>query len=138
MLSSHRATKSRSYTKTSFVDLRGLVSWWRALLNRGSTTTPTGPWLSGRDVKRTEVTIETDEVWVIKRSASGFVLWCPQCGELVSMITPEEAAILAHLDTRVIYRQVDTGLIHLTEMPGGSLLLCVNSITQLDKKSSHT
>jgi len=96
------------------------------------------PWLSGRSVKRTEVTIETDEVWVIKRAPSGFVGWCPQCGEQVSMITPDEAAILTYLDTRVIYRQVETGLIHYAEIPGGSMLVCFNSITQLDKEAKHT
>jgi hypothetical protein len=138
MLSSHKGTRSRSYTKTGFVDLRVLVSWWRALLNSKSTMTRAQRWLSARSVTRTEVTIETDEVWVIKRSASGFVVWCPQCGELVSMVTPDEAAILTSLDTRVIYRQVETGLIHYAEMPGGSLLVCFNSIIQLDQKSKQT
>jgi hypothetical protein len=81
--------------------------------------------------KRTEVTIETDEIWIIRLPGSGLVAWCPACCQQATMITPDEAALLIELDVRDIYRHVETGLIHHSAMPGGFLLVCANSIMRL-------
>ena len=86
--------------------------------------------------RRTEVTIETDEIWIIRRPASGYVTRCPVCHERTTMITPEEAALLTKLDARHIYRQVEAGLVHYSETPGGLLFVCSNSIARLVKTSS--
>jgi hypothetical protein len=86
--------------------------------------------------KRTEVTIETDEIWIIRRPGSGFQTWCPVCDKQTTMITPDEAALLTELDERDIYRQVESGLIHCAKMPGGILLVCSNSIIALSPDAS--
>lgn len=90
--------------------------------------------------QRTEVTIETDEIWIIRRPGSRFVASCPVCGEQTTMITPDEAAFLAALDARDIYRHIETGLIHYAKQPGGFLLVCSNSILKLstDQADKHT
>ena len=44
MLSCHKGTKSRSYTKTGFVALRVLVSLWRALLNTNEASRGSEPY----------------------------------------------------------------------------------------------
>ena len=77
--------------------------------------------------KRTEVTIETDEIWTVRRLGSNSGGWCPECCARVNMITREEAAILMPLEARSIYRQVESGLIHCAERQGGASLVCSNS-----------
>lgn len=47
------------------------------------------------------------------------------------MVTPEEAMALAGENAREIYRWVEAGWVHYTEMPGGSLLVCPESILRL-------
>jgi hypothetical protein len=46
------------------------------------------------------------------------------------MITPDEAAILIRVSSRTIYRWADSDLLHFIETSKGSLLICLNSITQ--------
>ena len=81
--------------------------------------------------RRMEVTIETDEIWIIRRPSSGLVAWCSACGRQTTMITPDEAALLAELDAREVYRQAVTGLIHYNETSGGHMVVCSNSIAKL-------
>ena len=68
------------------------------------------------------------EVWVIKRAGNVAVAWCPECGQQVEMVTPDEAASRTHLGARAIYRRVEAGSIHYLELSGGGLLVCTNSI----------
>ena len=86
--------------------------------------------------KRTEVTIETDEIWIIRRPGSGFQAWCAECDKQTTMITTDEAALLTEQDGRDIYRQVESGLIHCAKMPEGMVLVCSNSIVKLSPDAS--
>ena len=45
------------------------------------------------------------------------------------MGTPDEAAILAHVSSRTIYRWVEAETIHFAETPDGLLLICLNSLS---------
>ena len=51
------------------------------------------------------------------------------------MVTPEEAMALAGENAREIYRWVEAGWVHYTEMPEGSLLVCPDSILKLAVKT---
>ena len=84
---------------------------------------------------RTEIMIETREVWVIRRSGNVAVAWCPECGQLVGMVTPDEAASRTHLSARAIYRRVEAGSVHYLELSGGGLLVCTNSICDLEAEA---
>ena len=77
---------------------------------------------------RTEVTIETHRLVVVRRRAGGAVAWCRHCDDLVEMINPDEAARLAGLSPRAVYRLVESESIHFTETQEGSLLICLKSI----------
>ena len=46
------------------------------------------------------------------------------------MVTPEEAALLAGLAARTIYRRVEGGSVHFTESADGTLLICADSIVE--------
>ena len=79
--------------------------------------------------------IETREVWVIKRSGDVAAAWCAECGQQVGMLTPEEAASRTHLSARAIFRRVEDGSIHYVELSNGGLLVCTNSICDLEGQS---
>jgi hypothetical protein len=46
------------------------------------------------------------------------------------MITPEQAACLSGLAPRAIYRRVENGELHFTEIDSGGLLVCADSLPQ--------
>jgi len=44
------------------------------------------------------------------------------------MITPYEAATLAGVSSRTLYRWIEEAKLHFSEEPGGSLLVCADSL----------
>ena len=83
--------------------------------------------------KRKETIIETYQVQIIRRGSPEVRAWCDACSATVRMITPEEAAALAQVTTRIIYRRVEAGELHFAETPGGTLLICPGLLTTLEK-----
>jgi hypothetical protein len=82
-------------------------------------------------IRRTEVTVETDEITIIRCTREIVGPPCRQCAETVLMITPEQAAIVTRTNIRAIYRALEAGWVHYAETPGGSLLVCPESILKL-------
>lgn len=78
--------------------------------------------------RRTEITVETDRVFVIRRRSGSVLAWCAECAALVKMITPDEAAALAGISSRTIYHWIESEQIHFTETAGGQMLVCFNSL----------
>lgn len=78
--------------------------------------------------RRTEVLIETHEVWVIRRPGQASAAWCGGCAAHVLMLPPEAAAHLLDVTPRAIYRWVEAGRIHFTEEADGALLICLASL----------
>jgi hypothetical protein len=76
---------------------------------------------------RTEITFEMDRVIVIGRHGSS-VQWCADCHERVDMMTTDQAAIIARVNSRTIFRWADSGRLHSSETPEGLLLICPNSL----------
>ena len=79
--------------------------------------------------RRRVTTIETHQVWIIRRQRSSNRPRCSECREQDGMLTPEEAARLTGASTRDIYRRVEAGLIHFMEIPDGGLFVCLASIS---------
>jgi hypothetical protein len=80
-------------------------------------------------VKRTvKLTIETERIFVIRTRRAQRRAMCEACGEVVRLVTAEEAAALAHLSTRAVYRLVEAGTLHFIERAGESVLICLNSL----------
>lgn len=78
--------------------------------------------------KRTEIRIETDEILILQRRKRFTRVRCPQCNNLVSMLTIEEAAAVSRSSEREICRLIDEGQIHFTETGQGRLLICSVSL----------
>jgi hypothetical protein len=54
--------------------------------------------------------------------------WCTECAPGAPLLTPEEAAPVAGLSVRALYRLVEDGLIHFKETPDGLLLVCLGKL----------
>lgn len=78
--------------------------------------------------KRIEITVETDRFWFIRRRPSSLPVWCARCPEPSEMVTALEAAMVAGVDTRMIYLWVAAEALHFIETPEGLLLICLNSL----------
>jgi hypothetical protein len=72
-----------------------------------------------------EITVETRRL-VIRRSTNP--IWCIECSLPVQLITPEEAAALAGVNTSTIQRRVEQGQLHFIETAEQSRLICLNSL----------
>jgi hypothetical protein len=86
-----------------------------------------------KKTRTTEITVERTERSVIRKPKS-LVAWCPQCGEEVRMVTPEEAASMNRVRPRTIYALVEAGRIHFTETAAGLLLVCAPSLLEKEIK----
>ena len=76
--------------------------------------------------RRTEITVEIRSL-VLRRASQHSPLYCTTCSLPTLLITPDEAAVLAGVSTRTIYRFVETEQLHYAEA-GGRLLVCPNSL----------
>ena len=70
--------------------------------------------------RRIEITVETEQVIILRERGERITGWCPVCAESVQMLAAAEADALVGL-------AADTQL-HFTEMPDGTLRLCLNSL----------
>ena len=79
--------------------------------------------------RRTEITVETYEVLVIKQRGSRNRGWCPSCGKHVAVMTLNDAS-RAGLSIKAAQRPMEAGRLHLIEMAGGVSFLCLDSLVR--------
>lgn len=77
--------------------------------------------------RRTEITIETHSITIIRTNDQRFSTHCEYCGKTVSAFTPEQIATFMRLDISEICRRIDAGELHLTETGRTVALVCGNS-----------
>jgi hypothetical protein len=79
--------------------------------------------------KRTfEFSVEKSETYTFRRLSRLVVRWCGDCGSEVEMSKPDAASEITGISTRKIYSGIEDGATHFTELPDGSLLVCLRSI----------
>ena len=78
--------------------------------------------------KRTEITVETERVLVIRRRYRAIEAWCDSCAEQVVMIRPDQAAAVSGLSLRAIFGDIERAELHFMEQADGMLLICLNSL----------
>ena len=82
-----------------------------------------------RTTQRTiEITIERRRSVMTRRTTKRRLSYCPICARESEFVTPEEAAAVASVTSRTIYRWLENGKLHFIEMPGGELLICAESL----------
>jgi hypothetical protein len=84
--------------------------------------------------RTTRVFIEKHEFWVVRHAEPPCRAPCSACGVEAEHLAAERAARAAGLTLRALCRMVEAGLLHSTETPDGSLLVCVNSLMEQTSK----
>lgn len=77
---------------------------------------------------RTEIIFEVDRLVVVSRPRGG-LHWCDSCHRSVDMMTTDQAALMAGVKSRTIFRWADSGQLHSMESAEGLLLICPNSLS---------
>ena len=79
---------------------------------------------------RTKITFETERLLIISRRLNLSAL-CTACGGESRMVTVDEAAVIARVNSLAVYRLVEAGALHFTETTAGALLVCATSLGDL-------
>jgi hypothetical protein len=74
---------------------------------------------------RTEITFEMDRLIVFNRSRKSE--WCSSCSRPVEMLSVDDAALMAHVNSVTIFRWAVSGELHASETPDGLLVVCPHS-----------
>jgi hypothetical protein len=79
--------------------------------------------------RETEITIETDEITIIRVSRrQTTIVFCPVCRALLRHFSVARAAAFLKISETAIFRLVEGGQVHSTETAAGALLICGNSL----------
>jgi hypothetical protein len=76
---------------------------------------------------RTEITIETDRVLMIRRRRS-VRFWCEECGSQVDMLDMGQAEALTGLSRQVLRDRAAAGSCHVHRRADGASLVCLESL----------
>lgn len=80
---------------------------------------------------RTEVFIETSEIFIIKRNRT-FVTFvrtrCEACGREVNMVPLREAALITGHDAETIHSMMENRQIHFSYLKPGTPSVCLRSL----------
>ena len=115
MLSQGKGSGNRNSTERRVIDFGGLM-----IRTKDETATK----------RRIEINIDRQRLFVLKRRDAVAAEWCRECGRKVQMLTPDQAATIANVSSRTIYRRVEAGEMHYLETAEGFLLICPNSIRE--------
>lgn len=88
-----------------------------------------------RRTRRMKITVENERLLVVSQRR-GTESWCEECSATVRMLRPGEAAAVANVSDRTIFRQIESRRLHFTEGSDGAVLICLNSLlkqTSADK-----
>lgn len=84
--------------------------------------------------RRTEITIETRSITIIRTNGAHHSAHCRHCLQTVAAFAPEQIAAALRLDLTEICRRVQTEQIHLVSSERGTALICGNSLAGENNK----
>ena len=76
--------------------------------------------------RRTEVTIETDRVLVIRRHSTR--VWCQECAREVDMVGLADASVLTGITEQGMRHGAQAWKWHLSEGQDGAPVICLESL----------
>ena len=80
--------------------------------------------------RKVEITFEAERSVSIRKRPGNTQAWCAHCTAQVCLLTPEEAALVAGVSQRTIYRWVEAAKLHFHETPESVLRICLNSLVR--------
>ncbi len=80
--------------------------------------------------RRREITIETHQIVAVRgrEREQRERVFCQHCAGKSEMLAIQDAARVANVSQRHLFRQVETGALHSVETPDGQLSVCLNSL----------
>ena len=81
-----------------------------------------------------QITIETHSVTIIRAKGKSFSDYCEKCRIRVAAFTPEQVAAFLQIELNEVYRQIESGEIHLVNTEAVSLV-CSGSLDKKNKQS---
>lgn len=78
--------------------------------------------------KRTEITIETHSITIIRTKGKMAPAFCEYCQTNVSVFAPEQMAAIFQTSLAEVCRRVETNELHLIETRRGIALICGGSL----------
>ena len=80
-------------------------------------------------IKRTEITIETHSVTIIRARGKQLSAFCERCQTNVAVFAPEQIAAILRLTVAEVCRRVQTDELHLIENRRDVALICGGSLS---------
>lgn len=77
---------------------------------------------------RTEILIETSEIFIVKRNRAFVRAWCDGCGREASMLPILEAALLTGYDANAIRSMMENRSIHFCYLKPETPCICLRSL----------
>jgi hypothetical protein len=84
--------------------------------------------------KKTKITIETDTLLIL-RGRSSRPAWCPLCAAEVEMVALEGAGVISNLEAAELSEWLNSGELHRSQTPDGSVVICLNSLLARVRKT---
>ena len=83
---------------------------------------------TGPTKRRTEITIETHSITIMRTNGQRFSAHCKRCEKTVSAFAPKQVAAFLRLDLTEVCRRIEAKQIHLTNDDEGVAMVCANSL----------
>lgn len=83
---------------------------------------------NGTKIRRTEITIETKSLTIIRINGKRQTAFCECCQKVVAAFAPEQVAGFSRLSLAEVCRRVEAKQIHLTRTERSAALICGNSL----------
>jgi hypothetical protein len=77
--------------------------------------------------RQTKITIETESL-IVLHGRSSTRSWCPQCAALREMIALDDMGVISNLNRAEVEEWLYSGKLHRLQTPGGTALICLNSL----------
>ncbi|HTT20349.1 MAG TPA: hypothetical protein VMG82_15475 [Candidatus Sulfotelmatobacter sp.] len=84
--------------------------------------------------KQTKITIETNSL-VVMRGAVSLRRWCPQCAAEGEVIPFDGIGVISNLTPSEVQAWLESEVIHHSQAPDGTRLICLNSLLKRVQKS---
>jgi hypothetical protein len=82
-------------------------------------------------MRRTRTTIEKRETFVIRGYGKRPGVLCPECSEIVGLVTLDEAVRISGISSRAVHRAIEGGEIHFVETAEGIAFICPATLLAL-------
>jgi hypothetical protein len=88
--------------------------------------------------RTTKFTIETERTFIFRNFGGQQPGWCVGCGAEAQMATVADAARAVGLSELALYQLLDPRRLHFTENADRRVLVCLNSLFEIDTKGERS